>query len=824
MNYLTPVGEFLQKSAQYVAEKATRGNNISLSEHNFEEFGPLIELNDRIAMELAEGLSEEDTKAYELEPPRVIVVGLTSAGKSSLLARVIGHKIFPVKDSVCTRRPFRVQLKKESGEEKSAKLRFLGADSGGGQSEFALPEDLNDVRQAIETKQMSGSDEVNFSSREITAEISAPNNPTFTFTDLPGIFLVSEAKMGADYAESRRRNEALKKQTEDIIKKYMKMKNTIVLVVISATDWMHGMNNDNLIGCLAEWLEEIRNTEKRHVPVYGVITKLDTQKSGLSENSPIKKVLTNTLAKDHILNGLGVRKWIPVVCSPAVLALGSGEEAAKLEHSAVSSALSSSLPASVLQKLPIGRSHLLKELKQALLHSISLSYTPMRKGVDKFVCDLDAKLKKLPVPAALSEKRRMFDSGLNLLENTLNDLVGAQGRHPPSQLGQRSLRMQLMVDTPQAFEDGLNAISLQGDVNSEVEQILNQAALEQGGSFDSDRTFSSLSKKIISRMQGPCLHLVDSSCRIVSEALCQATHTAFGDYKLLNELIQAELGVAGSVRGLDALSEAQDIAGQQSLEQLKFFQVLTHSAKHKVLNLLDSLGTMACFHPMWRNFDQLYHQVLLKQASKQAASHKKDDSEVAVQDMLKLPELAKVAKEEGEAAIVNYEKETGTRMSESNKIRVAKHFARVEVMAYIVRMSLISTVFPLVLRDVRDGLFSGINFCGKVYDYSVSSLLRHNLVFDPKMEKIIFAYMEPSPEDAQQREVLVAKRSTLLSLKQQFQESQSKLTRLMQLFEGGHSHSSPSTPSSTAASIASKSSATPPANSNPTPAPFTPPG
>lgn len=30
-----------------------------------------------------------------------------------------------------------------------------------------------------------------------------------------------------------------------------------MLVVVSATDWMHGMNNDNLIGYLAEWLEDV---------------------------------------------------------------------------------------------------------------------------------------------------------------------------------------------------------------------------------------------------------------------------------------------------------------------------------------------------------------------------------------------------------------------------------------------------------------------------------------------------------------------------------------------------------------------------------------
>jgi hypothetical protein len=82
---------------------------------------------------------------------------------------------------------------------------------------------------------------------------------------------LQEQKLGGkDYAQSRIENERLKEHTMAITQTYMRQKNTIVLVVISATDWMHGMNNDNLISYLAEWLEEIR--EQRPVTVFGVIT------------------------------------------------------------------------------------------------------------------------------------------------------------------------------------------------------------------------------------------------------------------------------------------------------------------------------------------------------------------------------------------------------------------------------------------------------------------------------------------------------------------------------------------------------------------------
>jgi hypothetical protein len=199
---------------------------IQLSEHNFREFGDLFSLNDRITQELSDSISDEDIKKYDLNAPRVIVVGLTSAGKSSLLERVIGHPIFPVRDNVCTRRPFAVHLRNDpSVPEGQSILRFTSGTNEGKESkekdrsrEYTLPADIDKVRRIIEIEQKSEDDSVEFSIKEIHAEIRSSAHETFTFTDLPGIFLVSEKKMGADYAKSRQENERLKTHTMDITK------------------------------------------------------------------------------------------------------------------------------------------------------------------------------------------------------------------------------------------------------------------------------------------------------------------------------------------------------------------------------------------------------------------------------------------------------------------------------------------------------------------------------------------------------------------------------------------------------------------------------
>jgi hypothetical protein len=157
--------------------------------------------------------------------------------------------------------------------------------------------------------------------------------------------------------------------------------------------------------------------------------------------------------------------------------------------------------------------------------------------------------------------------------------------------------MQLMVDAPAAFEQSLNRTSLRGHLVEEVRQILNQAALEQGGSFDSDASFNYMSVKIVEKFTPSCLALVDRCATIIRHALRESTARAFGDYKELEKIVLAQLGVPliDDPRPTDEM-----------------FNVLKVAATAKVHNLLDGFSTMACFHPLWRNFDVLYSQILMK--------------------------------------------------------------------------------------------------------------------------------------------------------------------------------------------------------------------
>lgn len=764
-------------------ESKKKEKDLELSEHDYEDFAQLLQLNDRLTTELSDGFTQEDLKKYDLAAPRPVVCGVTSAGKSSVLARLIGYQIFPVLEGVCTRRPFAVHLRNDPDAEGTL-LRFTsGVSSSVLGKDYLLPQQIEEVRAIIGSEQKSTDvDVVTFDKTEIHAEVRSKAHETFTFTDLPGIFQVSDRSAG-DYKKNRTVNESLRDYTLEMTKQYVQMPNAIVLVVISASDWMHTLNNDPFISHLAEWIEEVRKNEHREVPVYGVITKLDMQKH-LEENSPLRKIFTGQLPKDHILHGLHVRRWIPIVASPSLLTESDKAEASRKEQELVLRCLRTSLPASSLAKLHVGRSALIKQLKSALLLAIGRTHEGMARNVEQFMKDIDVRLTKLPTQASASEKRRIFDARLKVLETALDDLIGPHGRQMAKAGGERSMRMQLLVDAPEEFEKELLATSLRGNLSEEVKQILDQAKLEQGGSFDSDMTFFTVSQTIVERYTGPCVNLVNRCAEIVASALLEAVHTAFAEYPSLEQLILAQLGVSTEEKTtLTSLGARSTATSAPAPTQQPLFQFLRTSAASKVDNLLDGFKTMVCFHPLWRNFDLLHQNILSRDPNREMKMKTEAaNGEETLMEILNLRALASVVRTEADAAANAFASKYKEPINSADKLRVAKHISRVQVMGYIVRMSLIGSVFPLVLRDLRDGLFRGVTFAGVVHDNPVPQLLRQKLVFDGSdTEKRVFECMDPRPEDIAERARLTAKRETLTVLRSEFSHCQAKLRKLVDL-------------------------------------------
>jgi len=382
--------------------------------------------------------------------------------------------------------------------------------------------------------------------------------------------------------------------------------------------------------------------------------------------------------------------------------------------------------------------------------------------------------------------------------------------------------MQLMVDAPKTFEKELVSARCPSTAEQrrqrvlqhvgDVQDILDQSDLEQGGSFDSDMTFCRLSQKLVENYSRPCLDLVDSCVGIIAAAISRAACTAFSAFPGLRERVLRELGVTidGSVVDADEQYLAGAFASAPT-SQMLLLPFLRYSARHKVLNLLDAQSLMSSVHPFWKHFETLFQNILNPDKTKATKADKdersksspflgfgaakvtafspsENDNEMTLQKMLDLDSLAKLVQEEGEAGIADYESGTQRKLSSAVKYKVRKHFARVEVMGYIIRMSLISNVFPLVLRDVRDGLFRGISFGFTSFNSSLSQYLRNRLMFDPKVEAKVFLLMEPSEEQALQRQKLASRKARLEELKVEFQKMGNKMGKLASVLTRSSEH------------------------------------
>jgi hypothetical protein len=641
------------------------------------ELARILALNDRVRDVLATQLSPDERHTYLLDVPHIIVVGMTSAGKSSLLERLVGMALFPVLDSVCTRRP--LQCRVRSAAHIPSTLRFLHAGTTHPDT-LRLPQDLATARAVIEREQQLDG----FSTQELVAELVVADQDLVvpTFTDLPGLFVVSETRLGANYAENRHHNEVRTQQTRDVLRHYVRQPNTIVLLVVSATDWMHSMNNDPLVGHLAEWLEELQHDEGRTVPVYGVVTKLDTLPHGLSDQSPIHRMLTGTLPSDHVLHGLAVRHWIPVVSSPAVLALGTSDAAHRLEQDCLQR---------VLGVVPAGhgRAALLTVLQDAVLQRITASYPVLRSQLKHVLAALDAELAQVPPAVADADRSRVLDQLFSAIVAMTQELLGSRGPH---RLGTtRSLRTRLLVDAPAALNATLRALSV---VTTPLTELGELVALEQGGNFDSEDLFLGAAHALVPLFQPPCLVFVDTVCTLTEAALRVACTTVCGQY------------TAVAAACLDA--------------------VCVPRPSHKVTELLDAFRTMTSIHPFWSHFEAVYEDAL---QLKPEVAHPPFAADI--QDLYRRIRT--------QTASVHADGPAHARD------RVARHCARLEVMGYIIRTTLVAVLVPLVLREVRDGL---VDTLGATLRAAVSDT----------------ALLVPSTVDHHRRQDLLARRAALAEL------------------------------------------------------------
>ncbi|CAH0484319.1 unnamed protein product [Peronospora farinosa] len=200
-----------------------------------------------------------------IELPQIAVMGDTSSGKSSLLSALSGIS-FPSSDQLTTRCPTRVLLTRADTFRGSVRLiRFqTSANDGGENKKREEIESLNrmeDVPDAITklTKKLVSEGQY-ISDDEIVIEMSGPNLPNLTLTDLPG--LVRTVGDNED--------QSIISRIRQIVNRYMQQERTIILAVVPANVDMHN----------TEILQAAQEADPSGTRTIAVITKLDLVDTG----------------------------------------------------------------------------------------------------------------------------------------------------------------------------------------------------------------------------------------------------------------------------------------------------------------------------------------------------------------------------------------------------------------------------------------------------------------------------------------------------------------------------------------------------------------
>ncbi|KAJ6052707.1 hypothetical protein N7499_003843 [Penicillium canescens] len=219
-----------------------------------------------------------------VELPQLIVCGNQSSGKSSVL-EAISRVRFPAKGNVCTRFATEVILRRspqarvkvsiEPGASRTdnyerAKLQAFTSES------FSTSDDLPKlIKEAEECMRIGGGQlsTAGFSDDVLKVEISGPEKPELSLVDLPGLYS----------SVSDEQNEEGMMLVEQLTKKYMENKRSIILAVISTKLDYHHQRVLNLAGKI----------DPGHERTLGIVTQPDTLSPGSEEEETYLKFIKN---------------------------------------------------------------------------------------------------------------------------------------------------------------------------------------------------------------------------------------------------------------------------------------------------------------------------------------------------------------------------------------------------------------------------------------------------------------------------------------------------------------------------------------------------
>ncbi|KAF4319870.1 hypothetical protein BBO99_00005874 [Phytophthora kernoviae] len=241
--------------------------------------------SDEDQRKLVDKLREIGLDQY-VELPQIAVMGDTSSGKSSLLSAISGVS-FPSADQLTTRCPTQLILTNADTFRGNVRLvRFqVDNESSTGENLFDTGEDkealtcLGDVPGAITKLTKKLVDEGQYiSDDQIVVEMSGPELPNLTLTDLPGL-----VRTVGDHED-----ENIIPRVRNMVNRYMSQERTIIIAVVPANVDMHN----------TEILQAAQEADPNGTRTIAVVTKVDLVDAGAEQ--AVHDLLLNKKKKMHL--------------------------------------------------------------------------------------------------------------------------------------------------------------------------------------------------------------------------------------------------------------------------------------------------------------------------------------------------------------------------------------------------------------------------------------------------------------------------------------------------------------------------------------------
>ena len=204
--------------------------------------------NIRPLLDLADSLSGY-LKGTDIKIPRIASCGMQSHGKSSTLESIT-HIHLPKGDGTVTICPIKISLRKAEGKE-YARIKFE-LDNEDKYETIELEEIADKImkyQNKVKKENNVKENEIKLFDKVIQVEVNRKNAPNLTLYDMPGLSF----------------DEKILEKSESINEKFLKEKETTVLLVYSGTEEITN-------SYATKWMKKIPDHQKRFIPV---ITKAD---------------------------------------------------------------------------------------------------------------------------------------------------------------------------------------------------------------------------------------------------------------------------------------------------------------------------------------------------------------------------------------------------------------------------------------------------------------------------------------------------------------------------------------------------------------------